>query len=246
MRIEPINKYFPELNKASSICDVGCGSGIYLAALQKLGYSYLYGIEFNFDSVELINHNFNFKKVIQGEIRQSNDIPKVDLITAFDVLEHIPNPKETIREIYQMLNDETGYLHIRVPNYGSLWAKLFRRKWLWMIPPFHLNYFDYKSLKILAENNGFEIIKLRSRRSGFRIAFWFLQSKKLLKKNIDSFDSSSYSKNNFFIINSIELLLRFLYFPIYIVVQLFDADDCLELYAKKKKPMERLKTVDNS
>lgn len=234
MRINPLKTFFPKLNTQSTICDVGCGSGIYLAALQKLGYTNLYGIEFNVDSVELINQNFNFK-VVQGEIKENINIPKADLLTAFDVLEHVPNPDEVLQEMHKMLKDDEGYIHIRVPSYGSLWAKIFGSKWLWMIPPFHLNYFDIKSLKTLAENNGFSVIKIRSRRSGYRIAFWFLQLKKLLSKNIDSFDSSSYSKKNFFLINMIEYTFRVIYFPIYIVVQLFDADDCLELYAKKKK-----------
>jgi len=233
IRISPLQKFFPGLNAESSLCDVGCGSGIFLAAMQKLGYRNLYGIEYNPDSVELINQNFNFKKVVAGEIKRNDNIPAVDVITAFDVLEHVPNPSETMKEIHGMLNDETGYIHIRVPNYGSLWAKVFRKKWLWMIPPFHLNYFSHKSLRSLAENNGFEVIKLRSRRPGYRLAFWFLQLKKLMNQNIDSFSSSSYSKNKFFVINLVESVFRIFYFPIAAISQLFYADDCLELYAKK-------------
>jgi len=235
MRLTPIKKFFPKINFQSSICDVGCGSGIYLAALQSIGYKNLYGIEYNADSVELINNNFKFNKVVQGEIKCNSEMPIVDLITAYDVLEHVPNPSFVLGEMYKMLNEE-GHIHARVPNYGSLWAKVFQKKWLWMIPPFHLNYFNHKSLRNIAENKGFTIIKVRSRRSGFRIAFWFLQLKKLMTKNIDSFSSNSYSKNLFYVIKITEICFSFVYFPVYLLTQLFYADDCLELYAKKLKP----------
>ena len=235
MRITPIKKYFPKLNFQSSICDVGCGSGIYLAALQSIGFKNLYGIEYNADSVELINNTFKFKKVVQGEIKCNPEIPKVDLITSYNVLEHVPNSSFVLGEMHKMLSEE-GYIHIRVPNYGSLWVKVFQKKWLWMIPPFHLNYFNNKSLRNIAENKGFTIIKIRSRRLGFRIAFWFLQLKKLMTKNIDSFSSNSYSKNLFYVINVAEICLRIVYLPIYLFKQLFYADDCLELHANKVKP----------
>lgn len=234
MRIDPVIKYFPELNTSSLICDVGCGSGVYLAALQKIGFSNLYGIEFNLDSVKLINQEFKFKKVIQGEIKKSAEIPKVNLITAYDVLEHVPDPNSVFKEIYDMLMDNQGYIHIRVPNYRSLWAKMFRKKWLWMIPPYHLNYFDHRSLKDMAKRNGFHIIKITSRKSGFRIVFWFLQLRSLLtKKDIASFSSSSLTGFQFFLINWAECLFKLFYFPLFVVLHYIKADDCLELYAKK-------------
>jgi len=232
MRITPVLRFLPSINKSSAILDVGCGSGIYLATMQKLGFTNLYGMEYNTDSVEEINNRFKFNKVVVNPVARHAEIPKVDLITAFDVIEHVPDPSQAFTEMNRMLNSG-GCIHVRMPNYGSFWAKVLRTKWLWAIPPYHLNYFNYKSLHKMAVDNGFKVIKLRSRRSGYRMAFFALQLKKMTSGNIDNNYSDALSDFKFFIVNVAEFMVRVIYSPVSLLCGLFNADDCLELYAVK-------------
>ena len=53
-----------------------------------------------------------------------------------------------------------GYLFIDVPNINSKDFKVLGKDWRIISPPFHLLYFNKKSMQFFLENNGFKTIKL--------------------------------------------------------------------------------------
>jgi SAM-dependent methyltransferase len=81
-------------------------------------------------------------------------------VTLFHVLEHVPNPVEVVESAYSLLSSG-GVLVVKVPNeFNSLQVSaresLSLDDW-WIVPPVHINYFDYDSLGALIQSAGFTV-----------------------------------------------------------------------------------------
>ncbi|MBU3593278.1 class I SAM-dependent methyltransferase [Polynucleobacter sp. 71A-WALBACH] len=104
--------------------DIGCGTGDFIrqispnSGLEITGSEiYLKGLSYAKKSqpdVDFIQFD-----VTQGVIKEQN----FDMITAFDVIEHIENDNKALSNISQMMN-QSGVLVISVPQHMFLWSKL--------------------------------------------------------------------------------------------------------------------------
>ena len=102
--------------KGKKVIDCGCGSGSYVLALRELGAD-AYGIEYSEQKVR------KFKELgIEAERIQTGNIEEIDAADeTFDVallnevLEHVPNDRKTLSEVYRILKPG-GMLVIFSPN----------------------------------------------------------------------------------------------------------------------------------
>jgi len=93
------------------LLDVGAGGGEFTYISSQLGFN-SFGIEPN------IGYSNYAKKQYQANVKTGtlDDVDnKFDIITMFHVMEHIPNPINTFKKLYDLLNND-GYLLIEVPN----------------------------------------------------------------------------------------------------------------------------------
>lgn len=138
----PIATIVPQLAKpGASVCDVGCGFGVALYQLRKLGYK-VSGVE------KCIHRGFIAIEHGLFVSPQLDDIGKFDVITAHHVLEHSVDPNAFVAEIAEHQN-EGGQLYISVPNQigePSMGCLLF-------LP--HLHSFTFQSLCVLANRHGY-------------------------------------------------------------------------------------------
>jgi 2-polyprenyl-6-hydroxyphenyl methylase/3-demethylubiquinone-9 3-methyltransferase len=77
-----------------------------------------------------------------------------DVVTAFDVLEHLREPQVLLDKCREWLAPG-GVLVLTVPDIGSLPARLMGRFWYYVDPPGHLHYFDSGSLGSFFARHGF-------------------------------------------------------------------------------------------
>jgi len=80
-----------------------------------------------------------------------------DLITLWHVLEHIPNPIETLENLYNRLNQQ-GLLVVAVPNFKALDAQHYSSYWAGYDLPRHLWHFSTPGLGALLQQIGFQPI----------------------------------------------------------------------------------------
>ncbi len=135
--------------------DIGSASGIFLKALKDLGFK-----EEGYEpSKWMVNYGKEKYKINinQGFIDNLNANNKYDLISFWDVLEHVTDLHKTLKKV-ETMSKKNSYLIINVPDNGSLACKLMGKKW-----PFYLNvhlyYFDKKSLEKVLKRYKFKLIK---------------------------------------------------------------------------------------
>lgn len=100
------------------------------------------------------------KKEQQRVYSNLEEIPsdeKFDLITLWHVLEHLPDPKETMQNLKGRLTTK-GLLVLAVPNLNSFDANHYQEFWAGYDLPRHLWHFSNKGLQKIIENIGFSLI----------------------------------------------------------------------------------------
>jgi len=86
--------------------------------------------------------------------------PSLDVITMWDVIEHVPDPRRSLAKSFAMLAPG-GTLAINTPDASSLLARLLGLRWHLVVPPEHLVLFSRRSLELLLKEAGFEVILVR-------------------------------------------------------------------------------------
>ncbi|MGH2638356.1 MAG: class I SAM-dependent methyltransferase [Rhabdochlamydiaceae bacterium] len=156
--IEAVSK----LVKPGKLLDDGCGTGEFLDLAQKFGWDAM-GIELSENA-----GSFAVKKGLKVEIGtltgKNYPAERFDVVTVWDVLEHLSAPRKEVEAIWRVLRPG-GIVVIRVPNTQfQLMKALVREKLLKRKPDslqadLHLNHFTPRTLRRLLESCGFEVIK---------------------------------------------------------------------------------------
>jgi 2-polyprenyl-3-methyl-5-hydroxy-6-metoxy-1,4-benzoquinol methylase len=144
------------------LLDVGCGRGLRLLAFRRRGFE-VHGMDFQAGDVEYLNKQFGIPAVCSDFERLPQCFPPAsfDLITAFHVLEHVPNVSTAIGNCFQLLKPG-GWLVAGCPLLDSMQARLFRARWLGVTEaPRHLSLPSREGLKRVCIKAAFEAVTIQ-------------------------------------------------------------------------------------
>ena len=150
----PLQKW-TGLPNGKTLVDVGAYTGIFVEIAQKAGWNAI-GIDPSKWAVE--NARKRGLNMICGTLETSN-IPhtSLDVITMWDVVEHLTDPSSEICHSYNLLKPG-GWLVLHTMNIDSLFARIMKKNWPWLME-MHLFYFSPTTLTRLLKNSGFEVKK---------------------------------------------------------------------------------------
>ncbi len=107
--------------------------------------------------------------VVAGDFLAADLPDGFDVITMFDVIEHMRDPLACLRRAAELLVPG-GLLVIETGDLASPWARLLGRHWYFLDPPQHLFYFTAAGLeRAVTQCGGFDGIRVR--RFGRRVSF---------------------------------------------------------------------------
>ena len=180
-RVTEAIKILREFNiKATTYLDLGCSNGRITEIIAKVvNAKEVYGIDIDSNALEEARSRGikTFNLDLSKDRFPLND-DSVDLITAFEVIEHLANPDNMLREAFRVLR-KGGYLLLSTPNLAS-WVN--RITFLLGYQPYnvevsieilagvpikhakpsgHIRAFTLRALKELLTYHGFKIIKIR-------------------------------------------------------------------------------------
>lgn len=95
-----------------------------------------------------------------------------DVITLFDVLEHISAPDVFLEKIFLILKKD-GVLIINTPDAKSVWLKILGKKWQALIPPEHLFLYNKNNIEIFLNKHNFKILKIKIIGKSFTLSYIF-------------------------------------------------------------------------
>lgn len=147
-----------DLKQPGRLLDVGCGTGIFLDAMRRHGWQ-VQGVELNEGAARYSRDRLGLD-VFVGPLEQAYYPDNTfDAVTLWDVLEHLPSPRLALQTFRRILKPD-GLLVFRVPNAGSLDARLFGRYWAGWDLPRHYFAYDRQSARRLLEQSGFDVLKV--------------------------------------------------------------------------------------
>lgn len=137
--------------------DVGCGSGGALGVAAALGWQ-VAGIEVD-EAAAAKARRFTGELHV-GDVLTAPFAPgRFDVVTAFHVLEHVPDPVAVLRRAIAWLAPD-GLLIVEVPNAGGLGAAIFGRAWSGLELPRHLSHFSPETLDRTVREAGGRVVWL--------------------------------------------------------------------------------------
>ncbi|HKR02231.1 MAG TPA: class I SAM-dependent methyltransferase [Pyrinomonadaceae bacterium] len=151
-RLDEIVGSFSPYRKTNLLLDVGCGAGALLQAAARAGWD-AEGQEISRTGCEYIR-GLGIRAYHGDLLEAKYPSDRFDVVTASEVLEHLPDPELYVREIFRILRPG-GLFWGTTPHGRGLSASLLGIDWSVVGPPDHLQLFSTKGIKILFAKSGF-------------------------------------------------------------------------------------------
>jgi len=150
-----------EYSEVGKVLDVGCATGIFLAAAQESGWK-AHGIELSDYSSQRARDERRLD-VFTGTLRQalrSGELVECscDVVTLWDTAEHLEDPMTTFKDAWSVLKPG-GILFVKTLNIDGDRAAAEGQNWHFFRPPKHLFYYSEKTLKAYFKRAGFTLAK---------------------------------------------------------------------------------------
>ena len=149
------------------LLDVGAYTGVFVEIAARHGWD-AWGVEPSRWAVaEARKRGLN---VLQGTL-DTAELPAgaFDVVTMWDVIEHLTDPLETLRQAHRLLRPG-GLLVVHTIDIGSPFARLMGRRWPWLME-MHLYYFDRRTLRQMLEKAGFSVSDIRAQGRYLRLGY---------------------------------------------------------------------------
>lgn len=128
-------------NRISSMMDLGAGDGDWLSTWPEVPLRYAT------EKQPKMIEKMNARGIFTSPSLEACANIEFDLISAFDFLEHVEDPKKLLQSVYERLA-VGGSVVIGVPNMGKWLARLLGTRY-YLYCPMHYSYFTEKSLRCL-------------------------------------------------------------------------------------------------
>jgi SAM-dependent methyltransferase len=149
--------------QSGALLDLGCSSGAFLEYMKGPAWK-LYGIEMSAEGARTAEARSG-AQVFVGDVP---DAPiaagTFDVITCFDVLEHLYEPRRVLAKVGEWLKPG-GIFYVLVPNIDSAEARVFGTYWHGLELPRHLFHYSPASLWSLVKSAGLSEVSLETHRN---------------------------------------------------------------------------------
>lgn len=158
------------LAQGRRLLDVGCATGFFLEAAAAEGFD-VQGVEFSNVAISLARADIRDRIAcgdINGLLEKGHS--KFDVVTAFDVIEHVQDPVKFLQEIREIM-ERDGVIALSTPDTGHFLRYLMGSRWPMLQPLQHTVLFSRRGIVALLERCGFRDIRVEAARKVLTIAY---------------------------------------------------------------------------
>jgi len=153
--------------KHGKILDIGAGTGVFLKVARDRGWN-VAGVEISQFAADIARKKFNIG-LFRGELEDASFKRKsFDVVTAWDLIEHVENPRGTVTKAMELLKPG-GYLVLQTTTTDSLLFRIAGAIYNLSLgkisvlaemayPIHHANHFDRKTVIKLLKDQEFKIV----------------------------------------------------------------------------------------
>lgn len=149
--------------QSGTLLDLGCSSGAFLEFMGREAWQ-LYGIEMSAEVAQVAKARSGAQVFVGDIVDAPFPRESFDLITCFDVLEHLYEPRSVMARVSEWLKPG-GIFYVLVPNVRSAEARVFGSYWQGLELPRHLFHYSPESLRFLAKSVGLREVSLEAGRN---------------------------------------------------------------------------------
>jgi len=153
-------KWLERFVQPGRLLDVGCAAGFFLDEAHQRGWQ-VEGLDVSTFAVKYARERFGYD-VRHGSLTHL-DYPEgaYDLVTMWDVIEHVPDPMAYLRKTAALLRSG-GVFSLATPDVDSLPARLTGARWVgYKLSEEHVYYFSVRMLRRMLDEAGFDVIDTR-------------------------------------------------------------------------------------
>ena len=156
-RLKTIERYA----KKGALLDVGCATGFFLDLARSKGWE-VAGTEVSEFSALCAREKFGVD-VRLGVLKDLRfDAGKFNVVTMWDVIEHVVDPVGELEEVWRILRDG-GLLSLITPDAGSLVARALGNRWEeFRRVREHVYFFSRRTMTQMLHKAGFEVLRIES------------------------------------------------------------------------------------
>lgn len=152
-----------QFRTSGALLDLGCSSGSFLEFMGRESWE-LFGIEMSAEGARTAESRSGAQVHVGDILSAPFPEESFDVITCFDVLEHLYEPRQVMAKVAEWLKPG-GIFYVLVPNVDSAEGRVFGSYWHGLELPRHLFHYSPASLKFLAESAGLREVSLETRRN---------------------------------------------------------------------------------
>jgi SAM-dependent methyltransferase len=169
--LRPLSRWLHLLPGRESVIEIGCGHGAILGALRDLGFSRVTGIEPSEDAV--CRADADVRQYIRNEMFDASQFPalSVDLVCAFQVLDHFTEPLVVLADIRSLLKPG-GLCYVIIHDERALHVKVLGEQSP-IIDVSHIYYFNRTTLRRVFELADFEVLDSMNIWNIYTLRTWF-------------------------------------------------------------------------
>ncbi|NJL00823.1 MAG: class I SAM-dependent methyltransferase [Spirulinaceae cyanobacterium RM2_2_10] len=176
-RQQRLERFVPIADR--SIFEIGCGDGNFLATLKARGWQ-VDGLEYHANTVDFVKARHNIT-VLAGDLLQIPLAPaSLQVVGSYHVFEHLYHPTQWLQKV-RLLLPPGGILHLQLPNFGGIDARLTQSVWEGLVFPQHVYFYSPKTLEKLLIREGFKPLSTVTYDPWHSPTFTFISYLNLLK-----------------------------------------------------------------
>ena len=177
-----------QFKSGGKLLDVGCYAGIFLTAAKEVGFS-VSGLEPSKWAAGFAADKAQVPVVCRPIEAYEMPVSEFDIVTLWDVIEHLEDPMGTLSKIQTTLKPG-GLVFISTHNIESIFARALGKRYPWLMR-FHLFHFSPNTLKIMAEKAGLKTVRVESYKKVLPLSYFLKRAGLDLK--IKFFDKIKFS-----------------------------------------------------
>ena len=164
----------PYKSAPGRVLDVGCAAGFFLKVMAEKGWE-THGLEISETVVRYAREELGLSGVRTGDASALPGFPRrfFDVITFWDVVEHLEDPRSALRAARPLLKDD-GIVVVETQNVESTFAYLLGPRWQHYKYDEHLYHFSPVTLRRLLLQAGFFVVENTPRFGGKKVTIDFI------------------------------------------------------------------------